>query len=438
MKLVHNVKGDIMTHVITEHPLRSQILAEIHARPYDAIETPRAVLQQVYLPATSIKAEDDRERFMKWCADHQCPKPKDGIRQYTVTLGDIRVRWERHTEFTTLTWGCAADEAGAFNHSAQSKLWAMSKRHSQQMMANGALLISSTRVDLMKEPRGTINLAKYDTDSICMSHVQDGGASIVIDFRLDEFGSTKYTVHNKSLDAKSSGTLVRRLLEIETYRTMSLFGFENVKLIMGKIASIEDHLVSLTAQINEKSDLDGTRETLEQITNISAELANISAASQYRFSATKAYYELVQARLERIDEQAIRGYSKIEEFLHKRLAPAMRTCRSAQNRIDTAGDKLSRSTDLLRTKVEIQMQAQSHELLTTMNQRAQMQYRLQTTVEGLSIAAVSYYVVGLMSYLAKGFVDKSVIAPAKLTAIFVPIAIFLVWYIVRRIRAKHH
>ncbi len=115
----------------------------------------------------------------------------------------------------------------------------------------------------------------------------------------------------------------------------------------------------------------------------------------------------------------------------------MRTCENIEHRIKNAGDKLDRSTGLLRTKVDIQMQVQSHEVLDSMNERALMQFRLQSTVEGLSIAAVSYYVVGLLAYMAKGLGIDDFISPARLTAISVPIAIFTVWYIVRRIRAKH-
>jgi uncharacterized membrane-anchored protein len=47
---------------------------------------------------------------------------------------------------------------------------------------------------------------------------------------------------------------------------------------------------------------------------------------------------------------------------------------------------------LLSTRVNVDRQLQNQKLLKSMNERARMQLRLQTTVEGLSVAAVTYYV----------------------------------------------
>jgi len=415
------------------HPLRKEILAEIHARPYRPVTTPRTVLQQAFLCKPSTNAQADLDAFTTWCETHNFIAPNIGSRHHMVSLDGVVLTWERHTEFITLTWDCPR------TNSAHGKLWALADQHIQGLMSDNHALISAVHINLIKG-KGTDkkpDLKGYDSNSICMSKVKDERALVIVDFRQDEFGSTKYTLHNNGLDAKNCGILVRRLLEIETYRVMSLYGFERLKTVLPKIASIEKQLVHLTGQINDKTDLDTTRQTLDEITDISADLANLSASSQYRFSATRAYYSLVNARLKRLNEQGIPNYSKIEEFLAKRLAPAMRTCENIENRIKNAGDKLGRSTGLLRTKVDIQMQVQSHEVLDSMNERALMQFRLQSTVEGLSIAAVSYYVVGLLAYMAKGLGIDDFISPARLTAISVPIAIFTVWYIVRRIRATH-
>jgi uncharacterized membrane-anchored protein len=45
---------------------------------------------------------------------------------------------------------------------------------------------------------------------------------------------------------------------------------------------------------------------------------------------------------------------------------------------------------------------QNQRILASMNRRAEAQLRLQQTVEGLSAAAITYYVVGLVGYAAKG------------------------------------
>ncbi len=71
-----------------------------------------------------------------------------------------------------------------------------------------------------------------------------------------------------------------------------------------------------------------------------------------------------------------------------------------------------------------------------MNRRARLQLRLQQTVEGLSVAAVSYYVVGLIGYLARGGQEAFGLPwdPAVATAVAVPAVVIMVWALVRRIR----
>ena len=99
----------------------------------------------------------------------------------------------------------------------------------------------------------------------------------------------------------------------------------------------------------------------------------------------------------------------------------------------------ARAADLLRTRVDVELEQQNRDLLTSMNERTRLQLMLQATVEGLSVAAISYYVVGLFGYLVKGLHDAGImrIDPALVTGAFVPVALLLVWWIVRRIRSRH-
>lgn len=63
---------------------------------------------------------------------------------------------------------------------------------------------------------------------------------------------------------------------------------------------------------------------------------------------------------------------------------------------------------------------------------------LQQTVEGLSVAAISYYVVGLLAYLLKGIPgvhDK--VARELAMAVLAPVVLFAIWWTVRRIRRAH-
>ena len=118
------------------------------------------------------------------------------------------------------------------------------------------------------------------------------------------------------------------------------------------------------------------------------------------------------------------GYDTWAGFLQRRVAPAMRTCRSVEERQANLSRKLTRATTLLRTWVDVEVEKQNRDLLASMNNRARLQLRLQQTVEGLSVAAVSYYVVGLIGYLAKGtplFGHAS--HPELVTAVSVPFVV---------------
>ena len=89
-------------------------------------------------------------------------------------------------------------------------------------------------------------------------------------------------------------------------------------------------------------------------------------------------------------------------------------------------------------RVDVELERQNRDLLKSMNERTRLQLRLQTTVEGLSVAAVSYYVVGLFGYLVKGLHDEGVPVDISLaTALFVPVAVLAIWFVVRRIRRRN-
>ena len=91
----------------------------------------------------------------------------------------------------------------------------------------------------------------------------------------------------------------------------------------------------------------------------------------------------------------------------------------------------------LRTRVEIMQQQNSEALLATMNQRGDLQLKLQSTVEGLSVAAITYYIVGLVSYLAKGLTAWGWPLSAETTAaITIPFVALSVRWSIRRLHQR--
>ncbi|MCY4180959.1 MAG: DUF3422 family protein, partial [Litoreibacter sp.] len=156
--------------------------------------------------------------------------------------------------------------------------------------------------------------------------------------------------------------------------------------------------------------------------------------SSYRFAATRAYAAIVEQRIDVLREENFRGLQKFGEFMARRFDPAIRTVIASEERIKAMSARATRASDLLRTRVDVERSAQNQSLLESMDKRADLQLRLQKTVEGLSVVAISYYAVNLVLYMAEPLGDAAGLSKLVLTALTTPLVILGVWWMVRRIR----
>jgi uncharacterized membrane-anchored protein len=177
-------------------------------------------------------------------------------------------------------------------------------------------------------------------------------------------------------------------------------------------------------------------QTLEGLLSISAQLETMAAQSSFRFGATGAYEALVNQRVEALREERYAGRQTFGEFMMRRYEPAMRTVKSAEKRLGALADRAIRAGDLLRTRVDVERSAQNQKLLESMDQRSDLQLRLQRTVEGLSVVAISYYAVSLASYLVYPMTEATGISKGMLTALVTLPVILLVWWMIRRVRRR--
>ena len=241
------------------------------------------------------------------------------------------------------------------------------------------------------------------------------------------------------MSPERAGALVQRVIEIETYRTLALLGLPEAQRLAPSIAASERRLVEVTEQMRRAGDLASNHRLLDELTALAAEVEAGAAASVFRFGASRAYEEIVEQRLQTIGERKVGGLPTWSSFLARRMRPALRTCVTIDARQASLSLKLARAANLLRTRVDVELEQQNQDLLKSMNARTRLQLRLQTTVEGLSVAAITYYVVGLFGYLVKAAHDsgRMPIEPSIVTAAFVPVAAFAIWWTVRSIRKKH-
>lgn len=276
-----------------------------------------------------------------------------------------------------------------------------------------------------------------DQESLCHALVEDGNAEILTDFRQDADGLTRIFVIDRGLNESRRGALAQRLIEIENYRVFCMLGLSRAQSLSGELRRLEADLAQLTSEIRQCGRHESER-LLERLTDLAAELEAQAASSLFRFGASRAYYEIVLERLDALREVSIEGAATWSQFLARRVAPAMRTCRSVEERQANLSRKVSRTTQLLRTWVDVEVERQNRDLLASMNDRARQQLRLQQTVEGLSVAAISYYVIGLMGYLLEGLLPLlGANLPKATVGLAVPVVILVIWLLVRRIRQSH-
>jgi uncharacterized membrane-anchored protein len=270
-------------------------------------------------------------------------------------------------------------------------------------------------------------------ESLAVSSVLDDDAIIAGDFRIDPAGHLRFGVFvSPGIGKRRVGRIVQRLCEIETYKTMSMIGFSRVRELGPRMGEIDNELNRLMAAMTNG---DGQEEDrLKALLSVSAELESLSAQTSFRFGATWAYEAIVAQRISVLRETRFEGRQTFAEFMTRRYDPAMRTVKSAENRLSTMAERAVRAGNLLRTRVEVARSAQNQQLLESMNHRADMQLRLQKTVEGLSVVAISYYAVSLAGYMLYPVAAMVGITEGLITALVTVPVVLLVWFAIRRIR----
>jgi uncharacterized membrane-anchored protein len=406
---------------------RRQALGEIHARPYVLIQPERVILQFAFLREGD--GDGDHALVSDLSRARGTAAPAQGASLHQMRWGAGTLRWERHTEFSTYLWeGPAAEEFGAPLHGHPFG----------SGFAPPGPLISAIRLEVRSDETALqAALKQFDLTSLCRSSVKDGQAEIATDFQQDGDGLTRMLLIDRGLTTAAVSALAQRLLDIETYRTLAMLGLPLAQSLSSEVRSIENSLADITQRMKAPARGDDDQ-LLGQISALAAELEASAALSLYRFGASRAYHEIVLERIRNLAETSMMGYETLGSFLERRLSPAMRTCKSVEERQENLSRKLSRATIQLRTWVDLELERQNGELLASMDRRAKMQLRLQQTVEGLSVAALSYYIVGLIGYLAKAgeHVDGT-IDPVMVTGLAVPFVVLAVWTGVRAIRRGH-
>lgn len=424
---------------LDDYPGRFGLMNELHARPFPELSAPcRAAHLAIKQPvnAADRDREADRAHLAALLEHYAAPPPPPGANHYSGMLGRAFLKWELHTEVVTYTLFAdgvaerpfAADLFGSFPAN-----WLAA--------APGNILTSClVRVETVAPEEVERRVAEdtprwFVPESLAVSRVVDGEAVVAGDFRIDEHGHTRLLViADPAIGRRRLGRIVQRVLEIETYKSMAMLTLPVAREVAGRVARIDRELAAVVADM--AAEVGHEAETLDRLLKLSAEIEHLASTSAFRFGAAGAYEAIVNQRIQVLREERLGGRQLLAEFMTRRFDPAMRTCRSARERLAELSGRAERAANLLRTRVDVANQAQNVEILRQMDRRAAMQLRLQETVEGLSVVAISYYAVNLAEHVLGPFAEAAHISPGTLVALLTVPVVLVVWFLVRRIRAR--
>ncbi|MFC0389445.1 DUF3422 family protein [Muricoccus vinaceus] len=422
------------------HPQRLALNDEAHARPSAPLSAP---LDISYIAL--LGEQDARDGVLAAIRDlarsSGAPPPEEGADHYAGDFGRFHLRWERHTEFSRLAVSVRArPEAPAFERHAATALppgWLPALPGQLLVAVHLALRRAGEAADggAGAGVAETVLAARHFPGSEAIGgHVLEGRGAAFTDFRIGPDGFSRVLLLDHAMTAAQAGRTAQRLLEIETYRLLALLAFPLARNLAPFLHARERELAGIAAILGHARPQDEAA-LLGRLTALAAAIEAEEAAHLHRFSASAAYYDLIRRRIAELRERRIEGFATFDEFVERRLAPAMATCASVTARHEALSRRVARATQLLSTRVELTREEQSLAVLASMDRRARMQLRLQQTVEGLSVAAITYYVVGLIGQVANGLGPARLgLSPAAVTAAAVPVVALLVAWGLHRSR----
>lgn len=420
---------------IPDHPLRYALVNELHARPFPSLEVPSHAVYVAFKEPVDAANRDrtkDRAHLLALLDRHASAHPQPEATHFSGSIGRHDLKWESHTEFVTYSAFGPGLSKRPFDP-AEAEVFPEDWLSSAPGKRICSVLIRIE--ELPQDDEAVMEKLEewFVPESLAVSRVVDGAAIVAGDFRIDPAGHMRFAVFVRpGTGARRVGRIVQRLCEVETYRSMSMLGLMRSRQLTARLNALDPKLMALVSALDttERS----PEAALHELLTISAELESLAVQFSFRFGATAAYEAIVNQRIEVMREQRIQGRQTFGEFMMRRYDPAMRTVKSAEARLKSMAERAQRAAELLRTRVDVERSAQNQKLLESMDKRADLQLRLQRTVEGLSTVAISYYAVNLAAYALEPLAHKAHLSHGALMALLTPVVLLGVWLMVRRIR----
>ena len=455
-----------------DHPDRVALAAEVHARPPEPLAAPsRASYVAVRVDDPARAAE--RAHIAALCQYFGVAPPAVGGTHWATTLGRLRFKWERHGEFSSYTFfapglspaafaepvvthlpaGWLAAVPGLTVFAAHAELVHAELAHAERAQAQPGAATHPLATQLMvvdpvatglgndpgRLPSAEQLAAHFGANVVVGAGIGDGAGLAFTDFVSHDDGFARFLLLDREMTERQAGRMLQRLFEIEAYRMMALLALPIARGLWPRLLQIEHALVRLTERIASHAQHRAGHDEalLYELMALAAEVESALVGSQARFGASRAYHALVTTRIAELREGRIKGLQTIDEFMTRRLSPAMATCATVSQRLHDLSERVAQASSLLSTRVDIARQEQNQALLAATARRAKLQLRLQQTVEGLSLAAIVYYLAGLVGYGAKALKAAGLpLSPDLVTGLALPLLALGTWWVLRRVHQR--
>ncbi|MDT8446069.1 MAG: DUF3422 domain-containing protein [bacterium] len=404
---------------------------EVYARPFPVLSAP-VVVTQLTLLQDRLTKDIEWDHLVQLCRAMGVPEPPDQ-RSYHGNFGEFHLHWQRHLEFSTYQLVLPHDGSGSDRTALEFLPEGWLRDLPGEMVGAVHVMVEDYEAEATTPGRLAERLG---TVAPMGAQVRERQALAWSNFVPDEQGFTRYLIQTKKLSPAQTGRLTQRILELETYRLLALLALPVIKQMSETLDGMEYSMLLVSDHIQRIFTAEDQKSLLAKLSAEAARL-EVLRSHDYRFSAAHAYFELTEERLEELKQEKLAGILTFSEFLNRRMVPARRTLRHTQRRINDLIQRIGHARELLQTNISLTIEEQNQELLLSMEKRSHLQLRLQEAVEGLSIAAISYYMVSLVKYLFSAFKSMGIPINKDLaTGIAVPLVIFTVWFAIHKIK-KH-
>lgn len=421
------------------HTLYERITNEVHARPFQKVQAPLYMVHlAIMLPDDQMGHAADAALDMAARLGIDAETSDSGF--FFISSEEMGLRFERHNEFYSLTLYHFGAESEAVLQERWLPLIAGELLPGEMLVGAEILFRRRRREDPLAWCRkyfGKRDFAaeQFGDRQLAASEVMSGGATLWTDFAVrEETGLVRVLVEDRALQPFQAGRLLQRICEIETYRHMALLALPVSQRAMPLITELDKQLSDITHRMTGDHQ-EQPSEVLQELMTLAARVEDLSADTANRFSASEAYFALLDTRLTELRQERIEGLQTITQFMERRLEPARRTCQAAGKRIERLSKRIARVSELIRSQVDLSIEQQNRDLLEALNGRARRQLRLQAKLESFTIIVVTYYAFDLIERTIRNTVPGDSLRDDVLMGLSfsVPLIAGVLWLYVRQL-----